>query len=75
MCTQFFISHEFFTLCKGENEKRLKGGNVGHGQTDRWKDGHLREFFVIICRADRKYTVCAQIACNGKKRENESSEA
>ena len=43
MCTQFFISHEFFTLCKGENEKRLKGEKVGHGQTDRWKDGHLRE--------------------------------
>ena len=60
------------------NEIRLKGEKVGNGQTDRWKDGHLREksiFFVIICGADRKYTVCAQIAYNGKKREIESSEA
>ena len=48
MCTQLFISHEFFTLCKGENEKRLKGEKVGHGQTNRWKDEHLCEKSIFV---------------------------
>ena len=48
MYTIFFISHEFFTLCKGENEKRLKGEKVGHGQTNRWKDEHLCEKSIFV---------------------------
>ena len=36
------------TLCIGEKEKWLKGEKVGHGQTDRWTDGHLREKSIFL---------------------------
>ena len=43
MFIRLSISHEFMYTVQRRNEKRLKGEKVGHGQTDRWKDGHLRE--------------------------------